>query len=174
MRPFSYSVKTQAQSATIPITAAFGTNFGYVTLIPENYFLLTSFRAYTNYDNFGGKYTTASSAAILVSPPFVPNNFTVQIARGQSNTYSNLELTQPELCSTGYQAGKQLPQPVVYGPRFNFAFTFNDLTGLVLNDAAAAAIPLRIQMQMVGYKIPIKNWDRFLNYFPYLGNVLTQ
>ena len=150
---------------------------GYITLMPSNYFVLTNIRASTNYDNavsksqvFGITAGTAPGAGVK---PFVPNCFTVQIARGQNNTYSNQPITQAEIASSGYAAGKQLPLPVIYGPRFNFSLTFTDTTGLFLSTGdGATTLALSISFWFEGYTVPIAKWPRFLNYFPALGNVL--
>ncbi len=171
-RPFSYPVQKSASVNAVTIAAAFGTDYGNVNLMPQNYFVFSHFGCVTNYDNAGPVLTTTDvTASVIVAPPFVPDNFTVQIARGQNNVYSNQPLTQAEICSAGYLAGKQMPIPVVYGPRFNFQFTFTDTTGLFLLDSDDAAIPLTIQMFMVGYNVPAELWPLFLNYFPALANV---
>ena len=178
-RWFSYAVSASAQtSALITIGAAGGTGYGYTTIMPQNYFVLTNFRASSNYDNavssvgvFAGFGSTQAPADL---EPFIPNNFTVSIQRGQNNTYSNNPMTQADICSSGYSAGKQLPIPVVYGPRFNFAFTFTDLTGLFLTEGdGSTVLPLEISMFMEGYSVPISQWAKFLNYFPSLKNVMA-
>lgn len=174
-RYYAYPVVKNQQFNYIEIAAANGSDFGQVTLMPDNYFVLTAFRCFTNYDNCGGILMNDNEdivGPVLVVPPFVPNNFTVQIARGQNNAYSNQPLTQAEICSSGYRAGKQLPIPVVYGPRFNFTFTFTDLTGLYL-ESGETSLPLRIQMWMEGYSVPQINWGRFCNYFPAFANVMA-
>lgn len=174
-RWFSYPVLTQGANGTVKIPTAGGTGMGYVTLQPQSYFVFTNFRASTNYDNavfdadvFGGG---AAAPAGLI-PPF-PNNFTVSIFRGQNNTYSNLPMTQAEIASSGYAAGKQLPIPVVYGPRFNFSFTFTDSTGLFLSTGdGATVLPLAIDMFMEGYSVPLTQWKKFLSYFPSFAAIM--
>ena len=163
---YHYPVLTSSQDNAIVIDAAGGTNNGYVTLANENYFALMGWVAVTNYDNFGGVFATADSTAILVSPPTVPNAFTVQINRSGKNLYSQTPLTQAELCSSGYLSGKQMPLPVIYGPSITFDFQFSDLTGLALIDGDDAPIPLSIQLWMVGVHIRKDNFPRFVNYFP--------
>lgn len=176
-RWFAYPVLTASATPGIIIPTAGGTQMGYITLMPQNYFVLTNFRASTNYDNavsqsvwsgIGG--ATQPAPGVL---PFIPNNFTVSIARGQNSTYSNNPMTQAEIASSGYAAGKQMPIPVVYGPRFNFSFTFTDTTGLFLSTGdGETVLPMEIDMWMEGYSVPITQWMRFLNYFPALRGVL--
>lgn len=151
----------------ISIAAANGTANGYLTVVNQAYFALVGFGCWTNYDNAGGVVeTVAVTAEVLAGPPFVPNNFTVKIAREQNNEFSNLPLTQAELCSAGAFSGKQLPYPVIYGPSTTFNFQFTDTTGLYLLTEANAAIPLQIKLWAIGYKIPISNWEKFQEYFP--------
>lgn len=176
-RWFSFPVLTAGNKPGVEIDSAGGTGFGAVVLNPGQYFMLTNFRASTNYDNavnsgvFGPAATVPTAGGFL---PFVPNNFTVQVQRGQNNNYSNQAMTQAEICSSGYYAGKQLPIPVIYGPRVNFGFTFTDTTGLFLTTGGEGnpALPLEIDMFMEGYLIPIKQWSMFLNYFPFLQAIL--
>jgi len=154
-----------------------GTNQGYITLQPQHYFAFYAFGCWTNYDNAGGVFATADSTPLLAMPT-VPNNFLVSIQRGSQNNYSNLDLTQAEVCSSGLLSGKQNPYPVIYGPAITFTFKFTDLTGLYLVDGADAAIPLRIRFWMKGYAIPQgqnnDNWYRFLQYFPGLQAAYVQ
>ena len=71
-------------------------------------------------------------------------------------------MTEEEIASSGYAAGKQLPIPVVYGPRFNFSFTFTDTTGLFLSTGdGATAAPLEIDMFMEGYSVPVTQLGQF-------------
>ncbi len=166
---FYYPVLTNsANSDAVSISTANGTGNGYVTLVDQNYFLQTGWHAWTNYDNAGGvAETEAVTAAVLAGPPFVPNNFTVKVSRTQNNAYSNgVPLTQAELCSAGAYSGKQFPIPVLYGPSITWEFEFTDTTGLYLLTAGDAAIPLQIKLFMVGYKVPVKNYGKFLEYFP--------
>lgn len=175
-RWFAYPVLTQGINGTVTIPTAGGTGYGYVTLRPDDFFVFTNFRASTNYDNFvsDGIYwhggTPQAPATLL---PFVPNNFLVELARGQNSTYSSDSMTQQEIASSGYTAGKQLPIPVVYGPRFNFAFTFTDTTGLFLSTGdGSTPLALQINMYMEGYTVPISKWAKFLNSFPALNGVM--
>lgn len=171
-RPFSYPVLKQGSLNTITITAAFGTNYGNVALMPDQYFMLTNWRCWTNYDAFSRGFSSAGvTTPQLLSSQFVPNNFTVQITRGQNSLYSNVPVTQGQICSSGYLAGKVMPIPTIYGPRENFTFTFTDTTGLTALNDSKAAITLSIQMFMEGYVIPIALFDKFLNYFPAMRSV---
>lgn len=164
---FYYPALSADSTQEVIISAANGSNLGYITLQPEHYFIFTAFRAVTNYDNAGGVFSTADSAPILAMPT-VPNNFQVLIQRSSQNDFSNLELTQAELCSSGLLSGKQNPLPPIYGPSITLTFKFTDLTGLFLVDGDDAAIPLGIRFWMMGYSIPQHNWGRFLEYFPAL------
>lgn len=171
-RYFSYPVAQSGVQKFVSIDQPNATEFGYVTLKPQNYFIATALRCVTNYDNVGGVFRTADSDAQLVRS-FVPNNFTVKIERQNGNNYSNSPMTQAEICSSGYMAGKTFPLPVVYGPRSNFTFTFTDTTGLFLLDDLneGEAVPLKIQMFLEGYHVPIQQWNRFCNLFPTFASV---
>ncbi len=162
---FYYPALSANNVDEVVIGAAGGSNQGYITLQPQHYFAFTAFACVTNYDNAGGVFATGDSTAILAMPS-VPNNFLVSIQRGSQNNYSNLDLTQAELCSSGLLSGKQNPLPVIYGPAITLTFKFTDLTNLFLLDSDDAAIPLRIRFWMKGYAIPQQNWPRFLEYFP--------
>lgn len=165
----AYPVLTTGDSDAISIATAFGTARGYVTTVNDGFFIFTGWSVWTNYDNAGGVAETAAvTASVLAGPPFVPNNFRVQIARSQNNTFSNLPLTQAELCSSGYHSGKQAPLPILYAPNVTFDFQFTDTTGLYLLTAADAAIPLQIRLFMVGLQVPKKAFGRLLSYFPAL------
>lgn len=171
---FAYPVLTRGSGANnVSITAAGGTGYGFVTLIPLNYFILTALRCVTNYDNVGAVVSTAAIAPVLPTAQFTPNNFTVEIKRGQNNVYSNSPMTQAEICSSGYLAGKIMPIPVIYGPEQNFLFTFTDLTQLFLLDGSSSAIPLNIQMFMAGYHVAVDKFNQFCEYFPSFAGVYT-
>lgn len=158
----------------ISITAANGTANGYLTVVNNAYFALVGFGCATNYDNAGGVAETAAvTAAVLAGPPMVPNNFTVKISREQNNEFSNLPLTQAEICSAAMFAGKQFPYPVIYGPSTTFNFQFTDTTGLYLLTSGDVAIPLSISMWAIGYKIKEDEWGRFKEYFPGLRKAYT-
>lgn len=168
---FAYPALNAANTTTVSIAQSGGSSKGYITLQPDHYFAHCAFACTTNYDNAGDVFATASSAAIL-SAPLYPNNFLVSIQRGSSNNYSNIELTQAELCSSGGLSGKQMPMPVIYGPAVTLTYTFTDLTQLFLLDSGAAKVPLQINLWMIGYTIERgpndENWKRFLEYFPAL------
>lgn len=170
-RPFSYAV-IQSPLNYVTITVAGGTAIGSLTIQPQSYFVATAFTVFTNYDNVAPVFATANSNAILPRP-FAPNNFTLKIDRGNNNKYSNDPMPQAMIASSGYRAGKVFPFPVVYGPRTNFQFTFQDTTGLFLLDALSEgeAVPMVIQAFLTGYKVPIDNWDRFTNIFPQFSTV---
>ncbi len=169
---------TGGQQKIISITTANGNAKGYITLQPEHYFLFTGFAAQTNYDNFGGVFKSANVAAAVIATPNVPNAFLVEIQRGSQNNYGNQLLTQAEVCSSGSLSGKQNPYPPIYGPSVTLSFNFTDLTGLLRLTQAGAAVPLNIQLWMLGYSIPQSmdgapdsNFRRFLEYFPALKRV---
>lgn len=171
-RYYAYPVANSGTRKFVEISAANGTQFGYVTLKPQNYFVAMALKVVTNYDNVGGVITTADSDPTLVRS-FVPNNFTVKVERQNGNNYSNQPMSQAEVCSSGVLAGKVFPLPVVYGPRSNFTFTFTDTTGLYLLDSVdeGEAVPLRIQMFLEGGHVPIDQWERFCNLFPEFAEV---
>lgn len=162
---FYYPVLAAGNAEAVEISAAGGTNQGYITLQPQHYFAFTAWACVTNYDNAGGIFATADSTAVLAMPS-VPNNFLVSIQRGSQNNYSNLDLSQAEMASSGLLSGKQNPYPVIYGPALTLTFKFTDLTGLYLLDGEGEAIPLSIRFWMKGYSIPQNNWRRFLEFFP--------
>lgn len=162
---FYYPALAAGSLEAVDITAAGGTNQGYITLQPQHYFAFTGWAAVTNYDNAGGVFATADSTAILAMPS-VPNNFLVQIQRASQNNYSNLDLCQAELCSSGLLSGKQNPFPVIYGPAVTLTFRFTDLTNLFLLEGEGEAVPLSIRFWMKGYSIPQDRWTMFLEYFP--------
>lgn len=171
-RYFAYPVAQSGAVSYVSITSAFGTQFGYVNTQPQNYFVATALRCSTNYDNAGGVYASAVSNAILARS-FAPDAFTVRIERQNSNNYSNQPMTQAEICSSGYRAGKIFPFPIAYGPRSNFTFQFTDKTGLFLLTAADAAISLQIKMFLEGYHVPIPQWPRFCSQFPQFKEVFA-
>lgn len=167
-RYFAYPVAQSGTVNSVSITVANSTQFGYITLKPQNYFIATALKCTTNYDNVGLVIATANSNAILPLA-FVPNNFTLKIERQDGNNYSNKPMSQAEICSSGYWAGKSaFPLPCAYGPRSNFTFTFVDTTGLFLLTATSGgtAVPLNIKMFLEGYHVPIDQWARFCNVFP--------
>lgn len=164
---YAYPALTAGQTKTISIADAGATGKGYITLQPDHYFMFCGWAAQTNYDNFGGVRASANANAVIALPS-VPNAFLVEIQRGSSNNYANIQLTQAEVCSSGLLSGKQNPYPVIYGPSVTLSFTFQDLTNLPLLTQAGAAVPLAIQFWMLGYAIPMANFERFLNYFPAL------
>lgn len=173
---YFYPVQTSsANTDAVTISTANGGATGYLTLLDDSYFAHFGWSVWTNYDNAGGVAETAAvTTAILAGPPSTPNNFTVQIGRAQNNAFSNLPLTQAELCSAGILSGKQMPMPVIYGPNTTFDFTFTDTTGLYLLTSGDVAIPLQIKLFMVGCRIPLTNFPRFLEYFPALRQVYAQ
>ncbi len=162
-----YAAKGSATQTYVSITVAGGNNTGTITLKPQVYFVCTAMTAWTNYDDVAPVAKTANSVATL-GKPFVPCNFTVEIKRESYNNYSNRPITQAEICSNGYRAGKVFPLPVVYSPRSNFQFKFQDLTGLFLLTATSegTAVPMRIYLSLVGYDVPIDKWDKFCRIFP--------
>lgn len=162
---FDYPALNASKLPLIEIDTAGGNNQGYITLQPQHYFAFYAFAAQTNYDNAGGVFATADSTPILAMPT-VPNNFLVSISRGSQNNYSNLDLTQGEICSSGMLSGKQNPFPIIYGPAVTLTFKFTDLTNLFLLDGDAVAIPLQIRFWMKGYAIPQNRWKKFKEYFP--------
>ncbi len=178
---FAYPALVGGGSKNISIAAAFGTAKAYITLQPDHYFLFCGFAAQTNYDNMAGVFASANSVA-LIGQPNVPNAFLLEIQRGSQNNYANNLLTQSEIASSGLLSGKQNPYPVIYGPAVTLSFQFTDLTGLQRLTQAGAAVPLAIQLWMLGYSIPQSfdgkpdsNFKRFLEYFPglkceYLGS----
>lgn len=174
-RPYSYPVQSSGTVPSVTISRAFATSFGYVTLKPQNMFVATNLRCRTNYDNVGGVFASANSAAILARP-FTPNAFTFTVQRGNSNDYSNQPMTQAEMASSGYRAGKIFPSPIAYGPRFTFKFSFTDTTGLFLLTATSGgtAVPLTIQMFLEGYHVPTELWPKFCLAFPEFAEVFTQ
>lgn len=172
------SVGTRQQ--IISIAGAGGNAKAYITLQTDHYFLFTSFGAQTNYDNFGGVFKSANVAAAVIATPNAPNTFLANIKRGSQNSYSNIEVTQSEMCSSGSLSGKQNPYPPIYGPGVTISFIFTDLTGLPRLTQAGATVPLNIQLWMRGYAIPQSfdgqpdsNFRRFLEYFPALKCVYT-
>lgn len=178
LRPFWYPVKQTAKQNYVQITAAGGSQLGSITFKPDSFFFAYAVTCYTNYDNVAPPIATANSNAILGRPD-VPNNFTVQLQRGDNNNYSSLPMPQPHFASSGNLAGKDWPLPVVYGPRSNLQFTFQDTTGLFLLTATSGGtpVPLKIQMFFVGYHIPIgpdgpnSPWSRFCRIYPNLAKI---
>jgi len=166
---FAHPVLTSGSQPGVTINAAGGSANGFVTLTNDNYFALCGWACVTNYDNAAPEAATADSTTILPAPTTVPNAFTVAITRSGKTVYSNQPLTQAELCSSGYSAGKQMPFPVIYAPSITFDFVFTDLTQLFLLDGDDVAIPLSISLWMVGYNIRKSNWQRFLNIYPGLA-----
>lgn len=169
---YAYPALTAGQVKTITIAQALGSGKAYITLQPEHYFLFCGFASQTNYDNGGQVRATAAAAGTpglanaVIALPSTPNTFEVEIQRGSSNNYSNVKLTQAEVCSSGLLSGKQNPFPVIYGPAVTLSFQFTDLTGLYLLNQAGSALSLQIQFWMLGYTIPVDNFDRLLEYFP--------
>ncbi len=166
---YHYPAFASNRNKNISIATAFSTAKAYITIQPTHYFIFTHFAAMCDrYDNAGGVFASASSAAVIGQAK-VPNNFLVEIQRGSANNYANTLLTQSEVCSSGQLSGKQ----VLYGPSQTFSFTFTDLTGLFLLTQANAAVPLTIQFWMCGYTLETSkdgmndtNFQRLLEYFP--------
>lgn len=173
-RYFAYPVKTSPFNY-VPITVANGSAIGSVTLKPQYYFVLFGITVFTNYDNVGGPPTKTANSNTILPGVFTPNNFTVRLDRGNNNKYSNNPIPQSMICSAGSRAGKVFPIPVVYGPRTNIQFTFQDLTGLFLLTATSAgsAVPLNIQMFLEGYDVPITQWEKFIAIWPEFANVYS-
>lgn len=165
-RHTSYRVKTPPLNY-VQITAANGSALGSINTKPQNYFAMFAVKAWTNYDNVAPVVSTANSVATL-GRPFAPNNFSVQLDRGNANKYSNTPIPQALFCSAGYRGGIVVPSPVVYGPRMSINFTFQDLTGLFLLTltSGGTAVPLQIKMDLEGYDVPIANWQKFCLLFP--------
>jgi len=170
-RPFSYAVK-QTPLNYVQIDTAGSSEQGSVTLQSQCYFMCCALTVWTNYDNVGPVIATADSVAAL-STPFTPNNFTLKIQRDINNNYSNNPMPQAMIASSGYRAGKVFPIPVIYSPRSNLQFTFQDTTGLFLLDALSGGdpVPLQIRMFMVGYNIPVSQWNKFASSFPHFACV---
>lgn len=171
-RYFAYPVKQTAAQNFVQITVAGGSQFGSITLKPQNYFVAYALTAFTNYDNVGGPIVSTANSSAILPRTFAPNNFTVKIERGNSNDYSNLPMPQAQACSSGYRAGKIFPYPVTYGPRSEFQFTFQDTTGLFLQaTVGGSAVPLNIYAYLVGYNVPMDKWDKFCRLYPDFANV---
>jgi hypothetical protein len=170
-RRFDYPV-VQSPLDYCQILLPGGTAIGSVTMKPQYYTVVWGITVFTNYDNVAPVLATANSNAIL-GRPFVPNNFTVKLDRGNSNKYSNQPIPQAQICSAGYRAGKVFPYPVVYGPRSNIQFTFQDTTGLFLLTATSegTAVPMKIQMFLLTHVVPIPDWDMFVSIYPCLAAI---
>lgn len=167
-RPFWYPVTTQGQTGAIVISTANSTQSGTIELIPNHFFIFTAFRCWTNYDNFGMGVSTATVTTPITIRTFVPNCFNVMITQGGNAQFSQVPLSQSQICSSGYLAGKQLPIPSVYGPRETFRFDFADTTGLIRLDGSSNPIALEISMFMEGVIVHTKDWQKFLNLYPAL------
>lgn len=166
--PFFYQAVTSGTSAAVTIPNANGTNKAYITLVNENYFAHTAWRAQSNYDNAGGVVDTESSSTAFTLP-FEPNNFDVLIEREQSNVLMSSQVSQAQIASSGYRGGKQMPIPVVYSPNQTFNFTFTDLTGFFLTlTNQSTAIALAIKFMAEGYHIRQEMWEEFLYFRPQL------
>ncbi len=170
-KPSFYGVR-QPPNDFVQITVAGSSVSGSITFKPQCYFMATAATVFTNYDNVAPVVRTANSNAIL-GLPSTPNNFTVKFDRGNNNKYSNLPMPQALICSTGYRAGKVFPYPVVYGPRTNILFDFQDTTGLFLLTATSGgtAVPLTIKMFLTGFDIPVSKWQKFVLLYPEYANV---
>lgn len=170
-RFFAYPVK-QSPNNNVQINVAGGSAIGSVNFKQQFYFALFGIQVFTNYDNVGGPIVSTANSNAILPRCFAPNNFTVKLDRGNSNKYSNDPIPQAMLCSSGYFGGKVFPIPVVYGPRTNIQFTFQDLTNLYLQaTVGGAAVTLTIQMFLCGYDIPITQWDKFCAIFPEFANI---
>lgn len=171
-RPYFYVVKQTPTQNNVQITVAGGSAQGSLTLKPDSYFLAYGFSVFTNYDNVAPVIATTTSNALL-GRPFIANNFNCSIQRGNSNTYGNFPIPQAHLCGNGYRSGKLFPNPIVYGPRSNFFFTFQDTTGLFLLTALSGgtAVPLTIQMYLCGYNIPVTQWNKFAAVYPSFAKI---
>ncbi len=176
-----YTNDSASGGKDITIPQALGNAKGYITLPTQHYFAHCGYTAKTNYDNFGLVMGSAAVAAAVITRPTVPNTFELEMQRSADNNYSNVRLTQAEVCSSGSLSGKQNPIPTIYGPGITIGFTFYDLTGFLRLTQADAAVPLVIQLWMVGYLIPESldgvpdsNFRRFLKYFPALEAVYAR
>lgn len=172
IRTFAYRVKQSPNINSVQITQAGGSVTGSITIKPQQHFLVSAIKVWTNYDNVGGVAATADSDAILART-FVPNNFTVKLRRDKYNNYSNNPIPQALLCSSGYLAGKVFPQPILYQARSIIQFNFQDTTGLFLLDALSegAAVPLTIKLDVDGFDIPLDCWDKAVRLYPELNAI---
>lgn len=171
-RPYFYPVKQSATQSFVQVTTPGGSQLGSITFKPGCYFVVFGITSFTNYDNVAPVIATANSNAVL-GRPSTPNNYTVKLQRGNSNTYSNLPIPQAQIASSGTRGGKQFPLPVVYGSRSEIQFTFQDTTGLFLLTATSAgsAVPLNIYMFLLGYNVPVQQWGKFCLLYPEFSNV---
>ncbi len=171
-RPFHYPVRQTPTQNFVSITVALASQFGSITLKPQTYFIATAIACFTNYDNVGGPIVSTANSSAILPRTFVPNNFTMLVQRGNSNKYSNNPVPQAQICSAGYRAGKVFPYPIVYGPREEFQFTFQDTTGLYLQaTVGGSAVALNIYTFLVGYNVPIQAWDKFCRIYPDFAKV---
>lgn len=148
-----------------------------IKILADSFFAFFAFRASTNYDNFSGDLRASvgagpAAATRLGTPPFVPNNFSVEIKRNDT-LFSTSAIPQSVLGSNGYRAGAQLPFPILYPPASVFYLRFYNTAPTLLNDNTATAISLEIDFGFFGMNVPVENLQKFLRCWPEMVAAMT-
>jgi hypothetical protein len=136
-------------NTTVTIDEAFGTEQGIITLAQDSFFVMEAWRTFSDQDN---------------PLAFYQNNFSVEVTRGNSYNMTSQPVPQSMFGSSSYFAGKQYPWPILYGAQTNFNFTITDLSGADTNN---------VTIGMEGYKVPVKQWATFIEYFPALKRIYS-
>lgn len=177
-------------SAILPISSALGDVFTWESqvTIPSNtpgqnkqtanvqvqsdsFFCLMAFMASTNYDNVAGDFIAVigagpAAARTLVSPPFVPNNFEVQIRYNSDLAFSDTPMPQGALVANATRAGVQLPYPFLCPPMSTFDFEFYNVAPTLLKQAGGStAIDLVVTFGLYGYFVKLEMLAAFLACF---------
>lgn len=139
----------------------------------DRFFILESFMGSTNYDQSGGEAiavvgaSPGAAARALLTAPFAPNNFTVDLRYADDTKITAAPVPQACIAGSGYRAGLQLPVPVLFSPMTTFNLDFVNVAPVLLTQADnTTVIPLTISFALVGYFIPTDQLSNFLATYP--------
>ncbi len=177
LQPVSTSVadlfywETQVSLASNVVGATGNTAKANFQIANDRCFLLTAFMGSTNYDNVAGDFIASigagpAPARTLISPPFAPNNFTVEVKYNNRNYFFGSPMPQACLCSNGYRSGLQLPFPVILPAMSNFEFTFRNTARTLQLNGDDSARALEVSFGLYGYFVLNAGLEDFLAQFP--------
>ena len=136
-------------------------------------FILTSYAASTNYDSSAGDFiavvgaSPGAAARVLVTPPFVPNNFEVMIRYNSDQNLMDVPVAQACIAANDYRAGNPLPYPIIFPPLSTFDFDFYNTAPTVLTAIdQSTVIPLQISFALVGYFVNLAYLPQWLKTWP--------
>lgn len=151
----------------------------FFQLDSDKSFVLFAFVGSTNYDAFAGDFIAVigagpAAARTLITPPFVPNNFEVQITYNNETFMTGAPIPQALICSNGYRTGNQLPFPIVFAPMTTFNFDFYNVAATLQQSGAGVARDLQISFGLFGYFVENANAADYLLSYPEYACVAEQ